>query len=224
MSVTLALKSDRELQQDVLAELRWEPSLEAAHIGVAVTEGVVTLTGSVPSYLHKWAAERAAHRVSGVKVVVNELEVRPPGSEAEKTDEDIATAAVQALKWNVLVPSSKIKVIVNKGWLTLEGEVRWQFQREAAEDAVRTLDGVKGITNLIKVRPRVSPSAVRARIEDALRRSSEIDAQRISVEVTGERVTLRGTVRSFAEKKEAERQAWSAPGVERVVNLLNVEP
>jgi len=215
--------TDLELKRSVESELRWEPSLKAPEaIGVGVKDGVVTLSGYVESYPEKLAAERAAARVSGVKAIVNKLEVRLPFS-SERTDEDIARAAVNALEWTSSIPKEKIKITVDKGWITLKGAVDWLDQRTAVEDAVKSLTGVKGVLNLIEVRPAVRRDVVKNAIEDALKRLAELDAQRIQVDTVGSKVILRGTVRSWLERKEAERVAWQAPGVTEVDNQIEVD-
>ncbi|HHW51229.1 MAG TPA: BON domain-containing protein [Pseudoclavibacter sp.] len=215
--------TDKDIQQAVLRELEWEPMVKSTEIGVAVKDGIVTLSGFVDSYSKRYNAERAAKRVYGVKAVVNDLEVHLPTS-SERTDEDIARAAVRALEDRITVPRDRIKVTVSNGWITLEGEVEWQYEREAANSAVRHLTGVKGVTNLITITPRVSPTEIRTKIEEALRRSAEMDARRIAIETEGSKVILRGRVRSWAERDEAERAAWRAPGVNQVENHITVEP
>jgi osmotically-inducible protein OsmY len=213
--------TDEEIQQDVFDELKWDARVKPNEIGVTVKDGIVALTGWVDSYTKKWAAEEAALRVRGVKAVANDIEVRLPGS-SERTDDEIAAAAVRALQLDSFVPADRIKVTVSKGWITLDGEVEWQFQKKDAERDVRNLWGVKGVTNLIMVKPRLKPADVKEKIEQALIRSAKTDADLITVDAEGSTVTLRGTVHSFAEKEEAERAAWQAPGVTWVKNEIRV--
>jgi len=213
--------TDLELKKNVESELNFEPSINPAEIGVAAKNGIVTLTGRAQSYWEKVAAERASMRVDGVKAVVNEMTVRLPYS-SERTDEDIAQAALSSLKWSVLIPADRVKVRVSKAWVTLEGALDWQFQKAAAEKAVRKLYGVLGVTNLLEVRAKPSTAQVNAEIEAALRRSANLDANRIKVEVEGDKVTLRGSVRSYFEREEAERAAWRALGVRTVANRITV--
>jgi osmotically-inducible protein OsmY len=216
-------RTDEQIQRDVLSELKWDARVQPNEIGVAVKDGIVTLMGSVDSLVKKWAAEEAALRVRGVRGVANEIEVKLPIS-AERTDSDIATAALNALKWDALIPEDRVKVSVSKGWVTLEGEVDWNYQRHDAEWAVPRLTRVRGVTNLIKVKPQATPSELKKKIEDALVRSAETDAQHITVEVQGSKVILSGTVRSWVEKREAERVAWSAPGITSVDNRIVIRP
>lgn len=222
MAVTNEARTDAQIQSDVLAELKWEPRVQPNEIGVAVKSGVVTLTGWVDSYTKRWEAEDAAHRVRGVKAVANDIEVRR-SSEDKKTDADLAAAAVRALESDAFVSVDNLDVTVSNGWVTMKGEVEWQYQKQDAERVVRRLTGVRGVTNLITVKPRVAAaSELKEKIEKALIRSVETDAKGITVEVDGDAVILKGTVKSWAERQEAERVAWSAPGVASVDNRIAI--
>jgi osmotically-inducible protein OsmY len=216
------MKTNHQLQLDVIDELTWEPSVEASDIGVVTKDGVVTLTGHVRTYAEKVAAEKATERVEGVHAVANEVEVRIP-SNARRDDADIARAALDNLKWNVAVPDERIKLVVQDGWVRLDGEVDWQYQRTAAEHAVRPLSGVRGVSNTIHISPRVQAKDVRDAIAAALKRSAEVEAQQIRVEAKDGKVTLRGRVHSWAERNAAEYAAWAAPGVITVEDHLSVE-
>jgi osmotically-inducible protein OsmY len=218
------MKSDAMLRSDIVAELNFDPAItvNATDIGVIVKDGVVTLSGHPPSHSEKHAIERAVQRVKGVKALAVEMAVRLPAG-SERTDADIAKAAENALEWNVLVPDDAIHPMVEGGWITLSGCVEWAYQRRAAEVAVRNLLGVRGVTNLVEVKSRFTAVDVERKISDALKRQADRDAGHIQVLVDGAQVTLRGTVRSWAERRAAQGAAWSAPGVANVVNNLLVQ-
>jgi len=216
------VKTDKQLQRDVLDELQYEPSVDASKIGVIAHDGIVSLTGTVASYAEQNAATHAAERIAGVKAVANETKVEVP-SVHQRDDADIAQAVLNALKWHVWVPQDDIKVSVERAWVTLEGTVNSKFQRTSADDAVRYLTGVKGVINLISVKqPAINSSEVKLKIEKALRRATELEAAHIDVEVQGNKVVLRGNVRSWAERSDAERAAWAAPGVGQVEDNLTI--
>ena len=218
------MKSDAQLQQDVMKELQWEPTIHAAEIGVAVNDGVVTLSGHVDSYAKKWAAERVAKRVSGVKAVAEDVKVTLPGT-YRRADEDIAQAASNILNWNFWVPHDRVKVMVQDGRVTLSGDVDWYHQKMHAEDAVRHLVGVLGVTNAITIKPpvpTVKAPEVKNKIQDALKRNARLlrDAEKIQVEISGSKVILRGSVGSWQDHDDAAYAAWSAPGVTEVENKI----
>jgi osmotically-inducible protein OsmY len=217
------MKSDSEIERDVRDELQWDPDLNAEDIAISVKNGVVTLAGFTPSYTDRLEAEAAAKRVTGVLGVANDIEVRLPVVD-QRPDPDIARDAVAALKAQLPISHDRIKVIVKDGWLTLEGAVEWQYQKSTAESAVRKVKGVKGVTNVITVKPKAEPADIQRKIQEAFKRNAEVDANRITVETHGSEVILKGTVRSWIEREEAERVAWSAPGVTRVEDRIVVSP
>jgi osmotically-inducible protein OsmY len=217
------MKSDSEIERDVRDELKWDPHLDADDIAVSVKNGVVTLAGFTKSYTDRWEAEAAAKRVAGVLAVANDIEVRLPEID-RRPDPDIARDAVTALKAQLPISYDRIKVVVKDGWITLEGAVEWQYQKSTAEYAVRKLKGVKGVTNVITVKPKVEPSELKRKIQEAFKRNAEVDANHITVEANGSEVVLKGSVRSWTEREEAERVAWSAPGVTMVDERIVVSP
>lgn len=216
------MKTDEEIQRHVMEELSWQPSIRSTEIGVAVKNGVVTLSGLVDTYLEKKTAEKVALKVDGVRGVAENIEINI-GFNHKKTDSELAQAALNALKWNVLVPDDKIKVKVENGWVTTEGTVEWAYEQHAVRDAVAAITGVKGISNLVKITPKVNTDDVKKKIMAAFERSATIDASKIHIENIGSKVTLTGIVRSYAERHDAESAAWNAPGVTMVENNLNVE-
>jgi osmotically-inducible protein OsmY len=217
------MKSDSDIERDVKEELRWEPGLDSTDIGVSVKNGVVALSGFVHSYSDKYDAEKAVKRVAGVVGVANDIEVRLRSID-EVPDPEIARAAVAAIKTQLPISYEKIKVVAKNGWVTLEGAAEWQYQRQTAETAVRQVKGIKGVSNLITIKPRVEPTDVKRKIEDAFKRSAEIDANRITVEAHGGEVVLKGAVRSWIEREEAEHAAWAAPGVTKVDDRITISP
>lgn len=215
------MKTDATLQKDVMEELKWQPSIDASEIGVAVNNGIVELFGTVGSYAEKRAAENAALRVEGTKAVAEDIHVKF-GVNNQRTDSEIAEAVVNTLRWDSSIPDDKIKVKVEDGWVTTEGKVDWMFQKNAVKNAVSNLSGVKGITNLVVVAPHIHPSDVQKKITAAFERNAIIDANDIKIATQDDKVTLTGTVRSYAERRDAEHAAWNVPGISSVVNKLEV--
>ncbi|MEU7976039.1 BON domain-containing protein [Micromonospora sp. NPDC049089] len=225
MAIAEISRTDQDIQSAVLDELTWEPRVQPHEIGVTVAEGVVTLTGRVDSYAKKWAAERATHRVASVRAVANDLAVQLTNG-TERADSDLAAAASHGLEWDAFVPIEKLQVTVSAGWVTLHGDVEWEYQRRAAERAVARLTGVRGVSNGITVRPASAPDArnLADRIVDALARAGATEAERINVRVHGDTVILAGLVHSMPERAEVEQVAWSAPGIREVQNHIAVAP
>src|SRR5260370_20190912 len=217
------MKSESEIERDVKDELEWNPDLDASDIAVAVKQGVATLAGFVKSFTDKYEAEAAAKRVAGVAGVANDLEVRMPSLD-ERPDPDIARDAVVAIKSQLPISSEHMQVVVKNGWVTLEGHVEWQYQKNTAETAVRRIKGVRGVINNIVLKPQVEPADIKRKIESAIKRLAEVDANRITVDANGSEVILKGTLRSWVDREEAERAAWSAPGVTKVEDRIVVSP
>jgi len=216
------MKTDLELKKDILAELAYEPSVKVTDIGVLVKDGVVTLNGYATSYGEKCNAESAAKRVAGVKAIADDIEVKLPDSQRQ-TDGDIAAMAASQIKAFVMIPEGAVKITVRDGWIMLEGEVEWKYQQDYAENAVQHLTGVKGVTNLVTIKPSLAPAGIQLAITSAFERSAVLDAKNIKVETIGNKAVLRGKVRSYAEREEAERAAWAAPGVVAVDNQIKVK-
>jgi len=216
------MKSDVQIQKDVMEELKWQPFLNASEIGVAVKNGIVTLSGKVNSYSKKLTAERAAKKVAGVKAVAEEIEVGPT-SPYSKTDAELAEAVLNALKWHAAVQEEKIKISVENGTVKLEGEVDWAYQRTSAKSAIENLTGIRSVVNLITVKPTITASDIQQKIKAAFLRNASFDAGHVTAEVDGGKVTLNGFVRSLSEKEDAETAAWNAPGVTRVDSKLEIK-
>lgn len=215
------MKTDKELQRNVIAELEWEPSVDSADIGVSVADGVVTLNGFVKSYAEKLSAEKAARRVHGVKAIAQDLKVRFAGA-AKTADSDIAKRIIDIFAWNSLIPADTIQVKVQDGWVSLSGQANWHYQSKEAERAASQISGVIGVSNQISIVARPTAGDVRSRIEEAFRRQANLDAKAVKVSVEGNKVTLEGCVNAWSERRAAERAAWAAPGVSQVVDRITV--
>ena len=216
------MKSDNQIQKDVMEELKWQPFLNASEIGVAVKNGIVTLSGQIDTYSKKLSAENAAKKVTGVKAIAEDIQIGVSPA-YNKTDAEIAEAVLNALKWHTAVQEEKVKIKVENGNVKLEGEVEWEYQRTSAKTAIENLTGVRSVFNLITVKPKIAASDIEQKISAAFHRSATIDSKKITAEVMGSRVTLRGTVRSFTEKEDAENVAWNAPGVISVTSKIEIE-
>lgn len=216
------MKPDASLRDDIIEELNWEPSIDSSKIGVAVKDGIVTLSGTVPSFNEKTDAEKAVKRVDGVKAVVQHIEVELKHTNV-RTDAEIAEVAIKNLTWNTNVPEQNILVKVENGWITLEGEVPWNYQKEAAKSAVKGLIGVKGVNNFIRIKSQIPPENLKEKIKNSFLRNASIDAENVKVEITGNKAVLKGTVQSWAEKRQAEKAVWAAPGILEVENKLEIK-
>ena len=216
------MKTDAQIQKDVMDQLKWEPYLTASEIGVAVKNGVVTLSGQVSSYSKKIAAENAAKKIKGVKAIAEDIQIGVSAMN-DKSDTEVATAVVNALKWHTGVQDEKVKIKVENGIVKLDGEVDWEYQKSNAKTAIENLSGVRSVINLISVKPSVTTSNIEQKISQAFHRSATIDAEKVIVEVQGSRVILKGSVRSYAEKEDAEDAAWAAPGVIAVDNRIEIK-
>lgn len=216
------MKSDASLRDDIIEELNWEPSVDSSKIGVAVKDGIITLSGTVPSLIEKMDAEKAVKRVEGVRAVVQNIDVKLKSSSI-RTDAEIAEVAIKNLKWNTNVPEENVILKVEHGWITLEGEVLWNYQKEAAKSAVKGLIGVKGVNNFIKVKSKIQPENLTQKIKNSFLRNASIDADNVKVEVIGNKAILKGTVQSWPEKRQAEKAVWSAPGIFEIENKLEIK-